>query len=80
MDMPLVPAIPYDHGTPVTGPVHLEKVQAALFEYFHAVGFDLYLGVVVLGPFAQLIFCVSISDYHEIQGLGCPEITDSHLV
>ena len=37
VDMSPIPCVPYGHGTPVTGPGHLECHQAVLFIKTHAI-------------------------------------------
>lgn len=75
-----VPDIPDGDLFPVTCPLHLEKAQATLLEYPHAIGIDTYLGIGRLGPRLELLFRVFISYDHDIKGFSSPEIAYGHLM
>ena len=45
-----IPGIPYGHGTPVSGPGHLECYQTVLLVEAHAVSIHTHLLAVVASP------------------------------
>ena len=78
--MALVPAVPDRDLFPITGPLHLEKAQAPLFKYLHAIGFYGDLRTGGFGPGTELLFGIFVPHDHKIKGLSGPEVADGHLM
>ena len=78
--VPFVPGIPDQDISPIMAPGHCKKVEAAIFKQSHAVVFYRHLLIVVLCPFTQQPFGISISHDHYVQGLCGPIGRYGHLV
>jgi len=80
IDMSPIPDVPYGHGTPVSGPGHLECDQAVLFVETHAVSIHRNLLSVVTCPVLEAPCGVCTLEHDDVHGFRASELTYRHLV
>ena len=75
-----IPGIPDGHGTPVSGPGHLECDQAVLLVESHAVAVHSHLLAVLSCPSFEALCGVCALKHDDVHGFRGTELTYRHLV